>query len=134
MHLAGHAVALASDQGKIREDLVNLLAQSGLTPPTLKELPGAIGTQDTGAVREVLYLLVQQKDLVRVKDDLYFNSAVLDRLESELVDFLNKNETIDASRFKEMTGASRKYTIPLLEYFDAKKVTIRVGDTRKLRQ
>ncbi|ABW66463.1 selenocysteine-specific translation elongation factor [Desulfosudis oleivorans] len=134
VHLSGHAVALASDQGKIREDLLNLLAQSGLTPPTLKELPGAIGTQDTGAVREVLYLLVQQKDLVRVKDDLYFNSAVLERLESELVDFLNKNGTIDAPRFKEMTGASRKYTIPLLEYFDAKKVTIRVGDTRKLRQ
>jgi selenocysteine-specific elongation factor len=49
------------------------------------------------------------------------------------VDWLKEHGEITTTQFKEMTGASRKYTIPLLEYFDAQKVTIRVGEVRKLR-
>ncbi|MFZ5563792.1 MAG: selenocysteine-specific translation elongation factor [Thermodesulfobacteriota bacterium] len=134
IHLAGHSVSLASDQNQIKENLLSLLEQSGLTPPNYKELPGAVGARGVADIKEVVYLLVRQGELVKVNEDLYFHAGVIHRLEAQLVDFLNKNGQIDAPRFKEMTGASRKYTIPLLEYFDAKKVTIRVGDTRKLRQ
>ncbi|MBA3036299.1 MAG: hypothetical protein FP814_07375, partial [Desulfobacterium sp.] len=49
-------------------------------------------------------------------------------------EFLKKNGEMSAPQFKDMTGASRKYLIPLLEYFDSKNVTIRIGDIRKLRR
>ena len=56
------------------------------------------------------------------------------RLETELVTFLKKNESITTPEFKDMIGISRKYVIPLIEYFDAIHLTIRVGDTRQLRR
>jgi selenocysteine-specific elongation factor len=56
------------------------------------------------------------------------------RLEAELVAFLKKNESITTPEFKDMTGISRKFVIPLIEYFDAIHLTIRVGDTRQLRR
>ena len=51
-----------------------------------------------------------------------------------LTTFLKDNEEIDTPKFKEMTGASRKYTIPLIEYFDKSQLTVRVGDARVLRK
>ena len=58
----------------------------------------------------------------------------VEELRQRLVDFLSENEEIATPQFKEMTGASRKFVIPLLEYFDAQNLTIRIGDTRKLRK
>ena len=68
--------------------------------------------------------------LVKVKEGLYFHKNAVETLEKELVDFLKSNGEITTPRFKEMTGASRKYTIPLIEYFDRNQVTVRVGDSR----
>ena len=73
-------------------------------------------------------------DVVRTKDDLYFHVDAVNELKNRLVDFLKTNEEITTPQFKEMTGVSRKYVIPLIEYFDASKVTLRVGDSRKLRK
>ena len=71
--------------------------------------------------------------LVKTKEEIYFHAAPLGELQQKLVAFLRENGEITTPQFKEMTQVSRKYTIPLLEYFDAQKVTIRIGDTRKLR-
>ena len=71
--------------------------------------------------------------LVKVKEDLYFHASVLGELQQRLIAFLRTQGEISTAQFKDLTQASRKYTIPLLEYFDMQKVTIRVGDTRRLR-
>ena len=84
-------------------------------------------------VKDVLSLLVQEGKLVKVKEDLYFPAGIIDQLKQRLIDYLKKNEKISTPEFKEMTNVSRKYTIPLIEYFDSLKVTIRIGDERKLR-
>jgi selenocysteine-specific elongation factor len=79
-------------------------------------------------------LLVGDGTVVKVKEDLYFyGGAVLD-IKNRLIDHLKSKDEINAPQFKEMTGASRKYTIPLLEYFDGENLTIRIGDSRKLRK
>jgi len=78
-------------------------------------------------------LLVEEGLLIKTKEDLYFHSGAVNDLKNRLVDFLKSNGEITTAQFKEMTGASRKYVIPLIEYFDSKNVTIRVGDIRKLR-
>jgi selenocysteine-specific elongation factor len=54
-------------------------------------------------------------------------------LRARLIAFLDEHKAINAQQWKELTGASRKYSIPLAEYFDAEKVTLRVGDVRRRR-
>ena len=72
--------------------------------------------------------------IVKIKDELYiYNDAVAD-IKNRLVEFIESSGEISTPQFKEMTGASRKYVIPLLEYFDSQNVTIRIGDIRKLRK
>jgi selenocysteine-specific elongation factor len=65
---------------------------------------------------------------------LYFDRRAIDALKAKLVDFLKDNGEISTPRFKDMTGVSRKYLIPLAEHFDSQNVTIRIGDIRKLRR
>ena len=84
--------------------------------------------------RRFRHLLVDGGDIIKVKEDLFFDAAAVAGLQDRLVSFLQENEEITTPQFKDMTGASRKYVIPLIEYFDSKNVTIRIGDIRKLRK
>ena len=78
--------------------------------------------------------MLEQGTIVKVKEDLYFHGRVIDSLKNRLVSYLKANSEITTPQLKEMTGVSRKYTIPLIEYFDSTKATIRVGDIRRLRE
>ena len=79
-------------------------------------------------------LLVEEGRIIKTKDDLNFDAGTVDKLKTKLVEFLKSNGEITTPQFKEMTGVSRKFVIPLIEYFDSKNVTLRVGDSRKLRK
>ena len=131
VRLKDHQVTLAQDQEEIRRELEKIYTKSGLQPPYFQEIkekfPG-----NTGA--EVLEVMVKEGDILKVKEDLYFHRKAIDGIKSELIAFLKNNGEITTPQFKEMTGASRKYTIPLIEYFDRTQVTVRVGDTRVLRK
>ena len=80
-------------------------------------------------------MLIDEKSIVKTKDDLYFDAEKIDDLKQKLINFLKEKESITTPDFKGMTGnVSRKYVIPLIEYFDSINLTIRVGDTRQLRR
>jgi len=130
---ASHTVSLAADQKTIRKKIIDLYQKGALMPPYFKEVSANLEV-DPKSARDVLMLLVDEGEVIKVKEDLYFHRAAIDHLQTQLVDFLNNNGEISTPQFKEMTGATRKYVIPLIEYFDAKNVTIRIGDTRKLRK
>jgi selenocysteine-specific elongation factor len=83
---------------------------------------------------EVLQVMVKDGLLIKVKEDLYFHSNAIEDLRKKLVAFLKDSGEIDTPQFKEMTGVSRKYAIPLIEYFDKTQITVRVGDSRVLRK
>ena len=68
-----------------------------------------------------------------MKPDLFVHADAIAKLRAKLLAFLDANKTIDAQQWKDLTGASRKFTIPLAEYFDAEKLTLRVGDVRRKR-
>jgi len=102
-----------------------------LEPPYFKDLKQKF-PKDTAS--DVLGVMVKNGILLKVKEDLYFHQSAVEKLEQKLVDFLRKEGEITTPQFKEMTGTSRKYTIPLIEYFDASQVTVRVGDSRVLRK
>ncbi len=129
---ATHRIDLGKDQQNLRQKIEGAYREGALQPPFFREvapsLPGTVAQQ-----QEVLQWMLSQAILVKVKEDLYFHAAVLAELQQRLVVFLKGQGEISTAQFKDLTQASRKYTIPLLEYFDTQKVTIRVGDTRRLR-
>ena len=132
VRLSDHRVALGADQADIRKKIEGLYKKGGLQPPYFRDVPKLLEV-DPNHTKDVMLLLVEEGRIVKTKDDLYFHIDAITELKNRLVDFLKANEDITTPQFKEMTGASRKYVIPLIEYFDASKVTLRVGDSRKLR-
>ncbi len=131
VRLQEHKVTLAVDQEEVRRQIEEIYLKEGLQPPYFREVkdkfPG-----DTGS--DVLQVMVKEGILIKVKEDLYFHSQVIEGLKNRLVAFLKERGEIDTPQFKDMTGVSRKYTIPLVEYFDRSQLTVRVGDSRVLRK
>lgn len=133
IRLSGHTVALEADQKDVRHRIEQTYLQSGLQPPYFRDLV-ASHKQNPAHVKEILIHMLGEGTLVKVKDDLYFHRSVIENLKNRLISFLKANSEITTPQFKEMTGVSRKYTIPLIEYFDSTKATLRVGDIRRLRE
>ncbi|GAB6097935.1 selenocysteine-specific translation elongation factor [Desulfatiferula olefinivorans] len=133
VRLSSHTVALKVDQEELKEKILSAYKDSAHTPPYFKTLAEELGASPAQA-KDVLMLLVNEKSLVKIKEDLYFYSEALAEIQTRLVDYLTAHQDISAPQFKDLTGGlARKYLIPLLEYFDMKNITIRVGDTRQLR-
>jgi selenocysteine-specific elongation factor len=84
-------------------------------------------------VKQALDLLLRAGRLVRVKPDYYVDAGALAALRDKLKAFLAANGQITAQEWKSLVGATRKYAIPLAEHFDAERLTLRVGEIRKLR-
>ncbi len=133
LRLKDHKVSLASDQEKVRSIVLGAYEQGGVTPPNLKDVLEPLGMTFKQAA-PVFKLLQDQGQLVRAKDDMYYHVPALVGIKSKIIDFFADNQEMSAPDFKELTGLSRKYLIPLLEYFDKEKLTVRVGDVRHLRK
>jgi len=133
LRLKGHAVSLASDQEAVRTALEAAYRQGGATPPNLKDVLEPLGLT-ARQVAPVLKLLQDQGELVRVKDDMYYHGPALGGIREAIVGFFETHTEMSAPDFKELTGLSRKYLIPVLEYFDKEKLTVRVGDVRHFRK
>ncbi len=131
VHLKDHRVTLAQDQKKMRERIEEIYLKGGYQPPYFKDIRDEFKAGNPG---EILDVMIKDGLLIKVKDDLYFHSRKIEELKNRLIRYLNEKQEIGAPQFKEMTGASRKYSIPLLEYFDREQVTVRVGDNRVLRK
>jgi selenocysteine-specific elongation factor len=134
IRLAGHQVSLKEDEKKLHHELSDFYRQSDLAPPTIKEIMAKFSSYPQNLIKEVLAIMMQDGKLIKVSEDLYFYKPALDNLKEKLIAILISKGEIDTPAFKNITGLSRKFTIPLLEYFDKAKVTIRVGDKRILRE
>jgi selenocysteine-specific elongation factor len=109
------------------------LKEGGIEPPTVKEVMERFRC-DEKAVRDNLALLVRNGEVARISSDLFYSSAALNGLREKLVTHLKENGEVTPTEYRELTGLSRKFLIPLLEYFDSEKLTIRVGDKRMARK
>jgi selenocysteine-specific elongation factor len=126
------AVELTSPLAKKISEVVRA---AGANAPTRAEILEAVqaASRDPRAVDKVVDGLARAGEVVRVKE-LLFDASALNGIREKLVAFLGKRGAITVPEFKELSGLSRKYTIPLLEHFDGEKVTLRVGDKRVLRK
>ncbi len=120
------------DEGLLKA-IEGTFLRAGLTPPTFKEFVQSFNLNPSKA-KELLTLLVAEGKLVKVKEELYFHAKPLEDLKQKLIEFLETNKKITLQEFKNLASVSRKYLVPLAEYFDSIKVTIRIGDERMLRR
>ncbi len=133
LRLAGHKVSLASDAATLRQKLLDAYESGGLTPPNLKDVlePLNLTFKEASAVFKVLQ---DEGRLVKVKEEMYFVAEALAGLQEKIIAFFATHEDMHPQDFREVSGLSRKYAIPLLEFYDKEKLTVRVGDNRKLRK
>ena len=109
------------------------IAEGGIEPPTVKEIMERFRC-DEKTVRDNLALLTRNGQVARISADLFYSAVALDGLREKLVALLREKGEVTPPEYRELTGLSRKFLIPLLEHFDSEKVTIRVGDKRVLRR
>lgn len=133
IRLPEHTISMAKDQSKIKEELLKTYVQAGLTPPNLNSILESLNTTKKEAL-PVLDLLIKEGQLVRLNDNLYFSNQAIQRIKEQVLAFFSKHSELSPTDFKELSGLSRKFSIPLLEHLDKQKITMRVGDVRQLRQ
>lgn len=134
IRISGHTVTLQVDEQEMEQKIGALYREANLTPPNLKEVLAAFGEFPEKQIRQVIDLLVGRGELIKINESLCFHAPAIQALQEEVVAFIRREGEIDAQRFKDLTGLTRKFSIPLLEYFDKIKLTIRIDDKRVLRK
>jgi selenocysteine-specific elongation factor len=128
------AVSALAEEDAAAKALLPLLERQGLAPAGVGDIAAEAGV-DAGVARRVLGKLGAEGRVVRIGGDMYFSAEAIEQGRQRLVAFLSeRSEGSNATELKEPLGVSRKYAIPLLEYFDSIGVTKRVGDLRVLRK
>ncbi len=129
VHLPGRGVVMKDDEAESKKIIEQAFASAGLKVPSLKEVLARLKVDKVRA-QKIVTLLLRDKVLIKVSEDLVFHQSALLDLRQKIAALKTAAPRIDVARFKDMTGVSRKYAIPLLEYLDRERVTRRVGDER----
>jgi selenocysteine-specific elongation factor len=129
VHLSGRGVVMKDEEAESKKIIEQAFASSGLKVPSLKEVLAALKVDKVRA-QKIVTLLLRDKVLIKISEELIFHQSALTDLRRKIAALKNSTPKIDVARFKDMTGVSRKYAIPLLEYLDRERVTRRVGDER----
>jgi selenocysteine-specific elongation factor len=127
---AGSEIALLPEEAKAKEQIEAAFAAASLAVPSVKEVLAKL-TVEAKRAEKLLQILLREKNLVRVSPELIFHRQALAQLKEQLSAYKKaKGDRITVPIFKELTGITRKYAIPLLEYLDRERLTRRVGEER----
>jgi len=132
LRVATHRVQLGGQEKILMDKIKHILGSQPLAPPDLKDLEKQAGVSRQ-RLTEVLRLLERDGSVVRVTTDMYFLASSIEQLRAILKKHLTEKGEMSAATFRDLINSSRKYTIPLLEYFDRDGLTIRIGDIRRLK-
>lgn len=135
VRIAAHNLELSLEEKTLRENLEKIYQKAKLEAPKLEDVlsEAAAGTKlKRETARKIFQLLINSGKVVKVTEEFYFDKETIDALVKNLKDFAAKTpeRLIDVAAFKDIANVSRKYAIPLLEYFDRERVTRRAGDKR----
>ncbi len=129
VRLAGRGVELKDDEAKAKGQIEKAFADAGLKVPLMKEVLDKLPV-DKARAQKLVTLLLRDRVLIKLADDLVFHQAALEGLRQLMAAQKAKTPKIDVATFKDLLGVTRKYAIPLLEYLDQQRITRRVGDER----
>ena len=108
------------------------MREGGTHPPTLKELTARLGKR-SDELKPILAYLAREGKCVKLTEELFMDKDAYELIKDKTVNFLKKNGEITVQSFKELTGLSRKFAVPILELFDKERVTLRIDQKRVLR-
>lgn len=129
VRLPGRGVAMSDEEARAKQIIEQAFSSAGLKVPALKEVLASLKV-DRVRAQKIVTLLLRDHVLIKISEDLVFHRAALDALRQSVAAYKATSAKIDVAKFKDLTGVSRKYAIPLLEYLDRERVTRRVGDER----
>ena len=129
VRLTGREVQLSDEEAGAKNAISAAFEKAGLAVPSARQVLESLRV-DRARAENILKILLKEKALVKVADDLIFHQASLAKLRALLAQRKEQSNQINVGVFKEITGLSRKYAIPLLEYLDRERVTRRQGDER----
>lgn len=130
VRLKDFKASLSDSIGHIQAKILDILEQEGFQPSFKSELASKISfnEKDTG---DILKILTQSGSLVRINDSMYLTKKRYDRMIELLREFFSKKQQMTVAEFRDILNTTRKYALPLLEYLDSHKITLRVGEIRK---
>jgi selenocysteine-specific elongation factor len=131
--MPGREAIHEADGSGLLTSLETALQEGGMEPPNLKEMSERLRRSEK-EILEHLGLLVRGGRAIKIKNDIYYAPEPLAEIRGRLLKHLEAKGEITPPEFRDLTGLSRKFMIPLLEYFDQEKLTIRVGDKRLFRK
>ena len=129
VRLAGRGLEMKDEEARAKKDIEQAFAAAGLKVPFMDEVLARLPV-DKARAQKLVTLLLRDRVLVKLADNLVFHQNALQGLRQVLAEQKTRSPKIDVARFKDLAGVSRKYAIPLLEYLDREHVTRRVGDER----
>jgi len=135
VRLGRHSVGLSERDAELSKRIEQLYLAAGVEAPSIDELMtrASVSAQQRTQARKIMQLLIDERKIIRVHGEMFMNTQVLEDLKTKLHNYASQHEPerlIDVATFKDLAGVSRKYAIPLLEYFDREQVTRRAGDKR----
>jgi selenocysteine-specific elongation factor len=131
VRLPGHGVVMKDEEAESKTKIESAFTTAGLNVPALHQVIAGLKI-DKARAQKIVTLLLRDKVLVKISDELVFHRSALEELRRQVAAYKIKSPSIDVGKFKELTGVSRKYAIPLLEFLDRERVTKRVGDSRQI--
>jgi selenocysteine-specific elongation factor len=129
VRIPGRGVVMKDEEAESKKSIEDAFASAGLKVPFLRDVLAGLKV-DKARAQQIVTLLLRDKILIKLSDELVFHRSALEELRRQVAAYKTKAAKIDVGKFKDMTGVSRKYAIPLLEYLDREHVTRRVGDER----
>jgi selenocysteine-specific elongation factor len=131
VRLPGRGIQMKDDEAEAKGVIEIAFLSAGLKVPALREVLGGLKIDQIRA-QKIVTLLLRDRVLIKLSDDLVFHRDALEQLKHQVRTMRAHSQQIDVAKFKDATGVSRKYAIPLLEYLDRERITRRVGDARQI--
>ena len=133
VRLAGHQIQIGGELDSLRSTIAGKYRDAGLNVPSLTDVINDFKDQKAKA-QSIIKLMLKDGELIKINEELCFSRDTFNKLREDYKAMLTKDGKATPASFKELTNLSRKYIIPLMEYFDMNKLTVRVGDHRILRE
>ena len=133
LRLAAHVASFSSKHASLGETLLDAYRHAVWAPPAMNFLLESLDPSDRKEAVRLLEALRADGKLARVSDTLWYAAEHIESIEKAVHSWFEKHTVLDVAGFKNLTGLTRKHIIPLFEYFDAQKLTVRVGDVRMQR-
>lgn len=131
IRLKTFSTVLSQAEETLKTRILDLLQKNEFQPPSKEELSQSLKL-DQKHLSDILKLLGKEGSLIRISDSMYLTSSAYNRMIADLRNFFSKKPEMTVAEFRDILGTTRKYALPILEYLDSNKVTLRVGDIRKL--